>query len=94
MKTNNWTPSSSFDCSICVCFLLSLRYVITYRGTKAEGGLLPSGGDKGLRVPNLLPEALRPAAGAGSAAFTNIFVDTTMRISRGDRNELRIYVLD
>ncbi len=65
--------------------------MITYRGTKAEGGLLPGGGG-GVRVPSMLPEALRPAA--GSAAFTNVFVDTTMRISRGDRDELRIYVLD
>ena len=56
-------------------------YVITFTGTKVAGSSfeLPS-------LPNVLQQEL------SSASFVNAYVDATMRVSRGDRGELRVYV--
>jgi len=60
----------------------------TVRGT-GEGILrdLPS-----LTIPTL-PESLQPPRNLRSATFDNTYVSKTFRISRGDRGELRVYVL-
>ena len=42
-------------------------------------------------VPQL-PEALQPPRGLRSASFDVTFLDGDMRITRGDRGELRVYV--
>ena len=66
-------------------------YVITFTGTKVAGSSfeLPS-------LPNVLdslPQALKPPQQElSSASFVNAYVDATMRVSRGDRGELRVYV--
>jgi hypothetical protein len=49
-------------------------------------GSIPS-----LAVPQL-PENLRPPTDLRSAAFDVTFLDDDMRITRGDRGELRVYV--
>ncbi|MCO5613080.1 hypothetical protein L7F22_067354 [Adiantum nelumboides] len=40
-----------------------------------------------------LPDFLRPSSGLRSGSFECTFLDENMRISRGDRGELRIFVL-
>ncbi|KAH7316220.1 hypothetical protein KP509_21G083500 [Ceratopteris richardii] len=40
-----------------------------------------------------LPEFLRPSAGLRSGTFECTFLDQNMRITRGDRGELRIFVM-
>ena len=67
---------------------------ITYDATSVRlaGGLrgwlgrLPA-----LRAPEL-PEALQPPADARSARFEVVFLDRDMRLTRGDRGELRVFV--
>lgn len=44
-----------------------------------------------LTLPQL-PEALRPPAQLRSATFDVTFLDERMRITRGDREELRVYL--
>lgn len=46
-----------------------------------------------LQVPEL-PEFLRPPANLRAATFRVTFLDDSMRITRGDRGELRIYLRD
>jgi len=68
-------------------------------GPEGDGGAAAdeTGNGGGLTSPTLpnvlrdLPKALRPTD--SSATFTNVFVDSTLRVSKGDRGELRIYVL-
>lgn len=44
-------------------------------------------------LPTLkLPDALQPARDARSATFDVTYMDGGMRITRGDRGELRVYV--
>lgn len=44
--------------------------------------------------PTLHPaESLQPPRNLRSATFDNTYVSKTFRISRGDRGELRVYVL-
>lgn len=44
-----------------------------------------------LSVPRL-PEGLRPPQGLRAAKFTVVFLDESLRITRGDRGELRVYI--
>ena len=61
-------------------------YVITFTGTKVAGSSFPN-------VLDSLPQALKPPQQElSSASFVNAYVDATMRVSRGDRGELRVYV--
>lgn len=46
-----------------------------------------------LATPSL-PEALRPPRGLRSAAFNVTYLDSLVRVTRGDRGELRIYLRD
>ena len=62
-------------------------YVITFTGTKVAGS--------SFELPSLdsLPQALKPPQQElSSASFVNAYVDASMRVSRGDRGELRVYV--
>ncbi|UPR02394.1 putative plastid-lipid associated fibrillin [Chloropicon primus] len=65
------------------------EFVITFSGTKVSGG--------GIEVPTLpnvlqmLPDSLRPQQELSSASFENVFSEEGLRISKGDRGELRIY---
>lgn len=56
---------------------------------KASGNLsqLPP-----LELPRL-PDALRPPANAGSGEFEVTFLDADSRITRGDKGELRVFVI-
>eukprot|EP00667_Euglena_gracilis_P012126 EG_transcript_12427 len=58
---------------------------IVFDRTEVQGGFLPA-----VTLPEL-PEFLKPPAGLRSAAFVNTFCDADLRISRGDRDELRVY---
>jgi len=66
---------------VCVC--------VVGAGTKVSGG--------GIEVPTLpnvlqmLPDSLRPQQELSSASFENVFSEEGLRISKGDRGELRIY---
>lgn len=46
-----------------------------------------------LALPEL-PAALKPPAGLRSASFDVTYLDDSMRVTRGDRGELRIYLRD
>eukprot|EP00669_Euglena_mutabilis_P002641 TRINITY_DN13317_c0_g1_i1.p2 TRINITY_DN13317_c0_g1~~TRINITY_DN13317_c0_g1_i1.p2 ORF type:complete len:148 (+),score=35.00 TRINITY_DN13317_c0_g1_i1:159-602(+) len=61
---------------------------IIFDRTEVDGGPFPR-----VMLPEL-PEFLRPPDVLRSASFVNTFVDADLRISRGDRQELRIYVRD
>ena len=62
-------------------------YVITFTGTKVGGSSFE------LPFLDSLPQALKPPQQElSSASFVNAYVDATMRVSRGDRGELRVYV--
>jgi hypothetical protein len=68
------------------------EFVITYKYTNVR---LVAGVDTNVSIPNVLtylPESIRPGNSVSSAAFKNIFIDSTMRISRGELGELRIYI--
>jgi len=68
------------------------EFVITYKYTNVR---LVQGVDTNVSIPNVLtylPEGLRPGNAISSASFKNIFIDSTMRISRGELGELRIYI--
>jgi hypothetical protein len=61
---------------------------------KLAGGLRGwLGGLPALRTPEL-PEALRPPAEARSARFDVTFLDPELRVTRGDRGELRVFIKD
>ena len=56
---------------------------------KATGNLsqLPA-----LDVPRI-PDALRPQSNTGSGEFEVTYLDSDTRITRGDRGELRVFVI-
>ncbi|KAI5082373.1 hypothetical protein GOP47_0002116 [Adiantum capillus-veneris] len=61
---------------------------ITFEKTSAKvGGQLPP-----FTLPQL-PEFLRPSSSLRSGSFECTYLDENMRISRGDRGELRIFVM-
>lgn len=45
-----------------------------------------------LEVPRI-PDAIRPPSNPGSGDFEVVYVDSDMRITRGDRGELRVFVI-
>ncbi|KAH0450043.1 hypothetical protein IEQ34_020735 [Dendrobium chrysotoxum] len=45
-----------------------------------------------LEIPRL-PDALRPPSNAGNGEFEVIYLDSDLRITRGDRGELRVFVI-
>lgn len=45
-----------------------------------------------LEVPQL-PDALRPPSNTGSGEFEVTYLDSDTRITRGDRGELRVFVI-
>nr|GLL44161.1 probable plastid-lipid-associated protein 6, chloroplastic [Ipomoea trifida] len=45
-----------------------------------------------LEVPRL-PDAIRPPSNPGSGEFEVVYTDSDMRITRGDRGELRVFVI-
>lgn len=45
-----------------------------------------------LEIPQL-PEALRPSTNRGSGEFEVTYLDSDIRITRGDRGELRVFVI-
>ncbi|XP_020690321.1 plastid-lipid-associated protein 6, chloroplastic isoform X2 [Dendrobium catenatum] len=45
-----------------------------------------------LELPRL-PDALRPPSNTGSGEFEVIYLDSDLRITRGDRGELRVFVI-
>lgn len=45
-----------------------------------------------LDIPRL-PDALRPPSNTGSGEFEVTYLDSDVRITRGDREELRIFVI-
>ncbi|XP_023521268.1 plastid-lipid-associated protein 6, chloroplastic-like [Cucurbita pepo subsp. pepo] len=69
----------------------SAKIKITFQKTtvKATGNLsqLPP-----LEVPRL-PDALRPPSNTGSGDFEVTYLDNDTRITRGDRGELRVFVI-
>jgi len=69
-----------------------VRIVYDSTAAKVIGPELLEGLPK-LQVPEL-PEFLRPPADFRAATFTVTFLDDMMRITRGDRGELRIYLKD
>jgi len=72
---------------------LTTRITFTETVVRVAGdgplGSLPS-----LALPPLdrLPEPLRPSRESRGATFDNTYVDARVRVSRGDRGELRVYV--
>jgi len=69
----------------------SAKIKITFEKTtvKTTGNLsqLPP-----LEVPRI-PDALRPPSNTGSGEFEVTYLDADTRVTRGDRNELRVFVL-
>eukprot|EP00245_Coleochaete_scutata_P006535 TRINITY_DN21002_c0_g1_i1.p1 TRINITY_DN21002_c0_g1~~TRINITY_DN21002_c0_g1_i1.p1 ORF type:complete len:300 (+),score=39.19 TRINITY_DN21002_c0_g1_i1:54-902(+) len=65
-----------------------IRIIFESTTVRAEGPLkqLPP-----LAIPQL-PEALRPPSSARSGDFKTTFLDNELRVSRGDRGELRVFV--
>ncbi|VFQ65951.1 unnamed protein product [Cuscuta campestris] len=55
--------------------------------TRGSLSLLPA-----LEVPKL-PDVIRPASNRGSGEFNVVYVDSDMRVTRGDRGELRVFVI-
>jgi len=45
-----------------------------------------------LEVPQI-PDALRPSSNRGSGEFEITYLDSDTRITRGDRGELRVFVI-
>jgi len=45
-----------------------------------------------LEVPRI-PDALRPPSNTGSGEFEVTYLDSDTRITRGDRGELRVFVI-
>lgn len=45
-----------------------------------------------LEVPRI-PDVIRPASNRGSGEFDVVYVDSDMRVTRGDRGELRVFVI-
>lgn len=45
-----------------------------------------------LEIPRI-PDGLRPSSNPGSGEFEVTYVDTDTRITRGDRDELRVFVI-
>ena len=48
-------------------------------------------------IPELtgtLPEAIRPPPSTRSGSFNTVFIDEQLRVTRGDRRELRVYTRD
>lgn len=45
-----------------------------------------------LEIPQL-PDALRPSTNRGSGDFDVTYLDSDLRITRGDRGELRVFVI-
>lgn len=45
-----------------------------------------------LEIPQI-PDALRPPSNTGSGEFEVTYFDAGTRITRGDRNELRVFVI-
>lgn len=45
-----------------------------------------------LEIPRL-PDALRPPSNTGSGDFEVTYLDSDTRITRGDRGELRVFVI-
>lgn len=45
-----------------------------------------------LEIPRI-PDALRPQSNTGSGEFEVTYVDLDTRITRGDRDELRVFVI-
>lgn len=64
---------------------------ITFEKTtvKTKGGLsqLPP-----LEVPRI-PDSLRPPSNTGSGEFEVTYLDDDTRVTRGDRGELRVFVI-
>ena len=69
----------------------SARVKIVFDKTtvKATGSLsqLPP-----LDIPRI-PDGLRPSSNTGSGEFEVTYVDSDTRITRGDRDELRVFVI-
>lgn len=69
----------------------SAKIKITFEKTtvKTTGSLsqLPP-----LELPQI-PDALRPASNRGSGEFEVTYLDEDTRITRGDRGELRVFVI-
>lgn len=45
-----------------------------------------------LEIPRL-PDALRPPSDTRSGEFEVVYLDSDLRITRGDRGELRVFVI-
>lgn len=45
-----------------------------------------------LEIPRI-PDALRPQSNTGSGEFEVTYIDSDTRITRGDRGELRVFVI-
>lgn len=45
-----------------------------------------------LEVPKI-PDSLRPTSNTGSGEFEVTYIDSDTRITRGDRGELRVFVI-
>lgn len=58
-------------------------------GSAWDGSHQPARCRATLDVPSLLPSARQPAKGLRSARFDVVFLDETMRITRGDRVRTR-----
>jgi len=69
----------------------SAKIKITFEKTtvKTTGNLsqLPP-----LELPRI-PDALRPPSNPGSGEFEVTYLDTDIRVTRGDRDELRVFVI-
>lgn len=67
----------------------SIKITFEQTTVKASGNLsqLPP-----LEVPRI-PDALRPPSNTGSGEFEVTYLDTNTRVTRGDRGELRVFVI-
>lgn len=66
-----------------------IKIIFEKTTVKAKGNLsqLPP-----LEVPRI-PDALRPPSNARSGEFEVTYLDTDTRVTRGDRSELRVFVI-
>lgn len=66
-----------------------IRIIFEKTTVKATGNLsqLPP-----LEIPKL-PDALRPPTNRGTGEFEVTYLDSDTRITRGDRGELRVFVI-
>ena len=75
-----------------------LLAVLWVRCDEGSIPVLETGGIGGLlgRLPEFtlpqLPEPLKPSRSQRSSTFEVIFLDSDLRITRGDRGELRVFV--